>query len=52
MQKNYRFRNKQKRTVLITVGGADLKAKFDSSKKYLLIWGDQSDAMHCNTSDI
>ena len=39
MQKNYRFRKKQKGTVLITVGGADLKAKFDSSKKHPSVWG-------------
>ena len=35
MQKNYRFSKKEEGMVLITVGGADLKVKFDSSKKHL-----------------
>ena len=34
MQKNYRFSKKQEVMVLITAGGADLKIKFDSSKKH------------------
>ena len=34
MQKNYRLSKKQEGMVLITVGGADLKVKVDSSKKH------------------
>ena len=35
MQKNYRFSKKQEGTVLLTSKGANLKVKFDSSKKHL-----------------
>ena len=34
MQKSYRFSQKQEGTVLITVGGTDLKIQVDFSKKH------------------
>ena len=39
MQKNYRYSNKQEGMVLITVGVAHLKVKFDSSKKHPCMGG-------------
>ena len=39
MQKSYRFSKNQEDIVLITVGGAYLKVKFDSSQKHAPVWG-------------